>query len=84
MSLNKLIKNSIILVYFLPLLLKNQKSQCHFFDFLIKKKIILKLIFYVSIIFLVFLSLIFINKHTSIKKPVKIVDNCDFPLQNVY
>ena len=34
-------------------------------------------------IFLAFLSLIFINMHASIKKPVKIVDYCDFPLQNV-
>ena len=33
--------------------------------------------------FLAFLSLIFINMHASIKKPVKIVDYCDFPLQNV-
>ena len=34
-------------------------------------------------IFLAFLSLTFINKYASIKKPVKIVDYCDFPLQNV-
>ena len=34
--------------------------------------------------FLVFLSLIFSNRHASIKKPVKIVDYCDLPLQNVY
>ena len=34
-------------------------------------------------IFLAFLSLIFINRHATIKKPVKIVDYCDFPLQNV-
>ena len=33
--------------------------------------------------FLPFLSLIFINRHASIKKPVKIVDYCDFPLQNI-
>ena len=33
--------------------------------------------------FLAFLSLIFINRHALIKKPVKIVDYCDFPLQNV-
>ena len=30
-----------------------------------------------------FLSIIFINRHASMKKPVKIVDYCDFPLQNV-
>ena len=42
------------------------------------------LFFYVSLIFLVFLSLTFIISHASIKKPVKIVDYCDFPLQNVY
>ena len=29
------------------------------------------------------MSQIFINMHASIKKPVKIVDYCDFPLQNV-
>ena len=34
-------------------------------------------------IFLAFLSLIFINRHDLIKKPVKIADYCDFPLQNV-
>ena len=34
---------------------------------------------------LAFLSLIFREacRHASIKKPVKIVDYCDFPLQNV-
>ena len=40
-------------------------------------------ILFTLFIFLAFLSLIFINRHASIKKPVKIVDYCDFPLQNV-
>ena len=34
-------------------------------------------------IFFSILSLIFINRHALIKKPVKIVDYCDFKLQNV-
>ena len=55
------------------------------FLFFYLKKIILKLFFFLfPLFFLVFLSLTLIDKHTSIKKPVKIVDNCDFPLQNVY
>ena len=72
-------------VFYLALLLKKiKKSQCDFFDFFdfLKKYFDFFLCLH-YLFFLAFLSLIFINRHALIKKPVKIVDYCDFPLQNV-
>ena len=77
-----------VICYFLCILFsitlkKNKKVNvtfCSFFIFLKKYFLIFFICF--PYFFLVFLSLDVL--HASIKKLVKILDYCDFPLQNVY
>ena len=66
-------------VFYLALLFKHKKVTLTFSDFLKKKFFFFK---FTLFLFFSFLSLIFINRQSSIKKQVKIVDYCDFPLQN--